>query len=105
MSSVIRGSDNFDSSIGGPNAALGAVGTYAFMVRQSLITAGSTYAGSSLTYASTGDASSYSVDGANYYASGAHTSWDITATPAGTWRALGAATFGGTNATLFLRIS
>ena len=85
--------------------ALNAVGSYAFMVRQSLISAGSTYAGSSLTWASTGDTSSYSVNGPNYYASGAHTSWNISATPSGTWRALGAATYGGTNATLFLRIS
>jgi len=83
-------------------ASLGAVGTYAFLVRNSSassLAAGSTVAGSSLVYGSVISVNSYNyntaVDGAS------------TTSPSGTWRLMGefAASSDATKASLWLRIS
>jgi hypothetical protein len=83
-------------------AALGAVGTYAFLVRNSnaaALSAGSTASGSSLVYGSVISVNSYNyntaVDGAS------------TTSPSGTWRLMGefAASSDATKGSLWLRIS
>lgn len=85
-----------------PSTTLGEVGTYAFLSRTSsgqtdYINVGSTYAGSSLTYA-----------GVNR-SGGNNIGISPSGTPSGTWRAMGnaGAYFTGTNTrvTLFVRIS
>ena len=93
MASVIRGDDNFDSSGGTPNAAAGAVGTYAMLqVRDAFEgtarAAGSTLAGSSLGFSSAGNLNGVA--------------------PNGTWRLMGqmnAVTSGNGNTSVWLRIS
>jgi hypothetical protein len=83
------------------NATLGAVGTYAWLGRNSntaAITAGTTYAGSTLVYAGVVAQNSYIYN----------TALDSNgATPSGTWRAMGTAQSGSdaSKGTLFLRIS
>jgi len=92
---------SYDDPAGG-STALGDVGTYAFLARTSTaqgstISAGSTYSGSSLTYAGV------SRSGGN------NIIISPSGTPSGTWRAMGhvGAAFGGFNqrATSFVRIS
>jgi len=75
MASVIRGNDNFDSAIGG-STDLGAVGTYAVLVRYGGFNAGSLYS-SGLTYSGWHE---YGDQVYSQYPSG---------TPSGTWRAMG----------------
>ncbi len=49
MASTIRGDDNFDSANGSPSATAGAVGTYAFLTRNTAyVVFGSTYGGGGL---------------------------------------------------------
>ena len=81
--------------------AAGAVGTYAWLLHataNTAITAGSTYAGSSLRYA-----------GIQYRVSDSTVVWAVTpgGTPAGTWRAVGTQTSRDPyySGTMFLRIS
>jgi hypothetical protein len=81
--------------------AIGAVGTYAFLVRnsnESAIAAGSYYAGSTLRYGGVSSGSGF-IFGTLLYGSGA--------APAGTWLALGdvAGTGQPTKGTLFWRAS
>jgi len=82
-------------------ASLGAVGTYAFAALTTQITtAGTTYAGSSLTYSGPIVAGSYAYGITPRLGTGAAL--------AGTWRAMGVTNMTGTFArggTLFLRIS
>ena len=91
MASVIRGSDNFDSSATGPSTTFADVGTYAFasIIDQGATTAGTTRSGTN------GDPS-------NGYGSEAGTYG-----MAGTWRCMGysSSTSGGSGSTLWLRIS
>ena len=118
MPSVIRGNDNFDSANGGPNATVGAVGTYAWLQSSSAnfnVTPGSTYAGSGFYYAgTTGTAWSITAsstafdDEAGDWSSGPGTDYRVS--PAGTWRCMGATSPGASNdydypSSLFLRIS
>lgn len=84
------------------NAALstGGVGTYAFLVRNndtSIITAGSTYAGSSLVYGSVDAPNGYIYNTLVYGISGS--------SPSGTWRSMGTSSDHSTKGTVFLRIS
>jgi len=105
MTSVIRGSDNFDSGTVG-STTYGAVGTYVFATRDvHNVTEGSTYAGSTLRPAG---GIRYANDSADDY-----NSWYITrggSYLSGTWRAMGRCnpTYAGSNAmstTSFVRIS
>ena len=92
MTSIIRGNDNFDSSGGTPNAAAGAIGTYAFLqvkdaFESTARAAGSTLAGSSLGFTSSGNVHGVSPDG--------------------TWRLMGqmfVGTAGNANTSVWLRI-
>ena len=81
-------------------AAVGAVGSYAWLGRTTATTfvAGTTYAGSSLLYAGTLSTDAFSDNTAASIAG---------ATPSGTWRAMGSANAGTGRAptTMFLRIS
>jgi hypothetical protein len=82
-------------------ATAGAVGSYAFIARNSLnasIVAGTTYAGSGFVFAGVSGANSYNYNTA-LNAGGT--------TPSGTWLAMGSATLGSdpSRGTLFLRIS
>ena len=93
MASVIRGDDNFDSSGGTPNAAVGAVGTYAMLqvkdaFKSTARAAGSTLAGSSLGFSAANNLNGVSPDG--------------------TWRLMGqiaSVTSGNGNSSVWLRIS
>ena len=105
MSSVIRGSDDFDSATGVINTALAAVGSYAWMfsttASSSGISSNSTYAGSGLRY---NGYTSTDIYNGNLYSYGN----TAPSAPAGTWRAMGHAQdsrYNHYNATLFLRIS
>ena len=88
-------------------AAAGAIGTYAFLGETSFTTteAGATRAGSSLRYAGIAGSSTFASATSNPVAVGS------SATPAGTWRAMGralASSISETNyypATVWLRIS
>lgn len=88
-------------------ASVGAVGTYAFLGETSFTTteAGATRAGSSLRYAGIAGSATFASATSNAVAVGS------SATPAGTWRAMGralASSIAETNiypATLWLRIS
>jgi hypothetical protein len=109
MPSVIRGNDNFDSANGGPNAAYGAVGTYAFLIYRGALSmsADTNVAGSSLipggVYANTNVADDYAGNG--------NGSAIVTGSGAlsGTWKAMGSANYAATSnftrGTIFLRIS
>ena len=77
-------------------ATLGGVGTLAWC-RCGTVTAGSTYAGSTLEYAGVTSPSASSP----YVLNGTETG----GTPSGTWRALGTVLSGNYRATLFQRIS
>lgn len=99
MPSVIRGNDNFDSANGGPNADIGAVGTYAWLGSPTagVLSEGSTYAGSGLRYAGSASTNTYNDNTAMHIGGSA---------PAGTWRCMGNGGISSRyNATLFLRIS
>jgi len=78
MASVIRGSDNFDSANAGPNATLGAVGTYALIGKTdgSGVSPGSTVSGSSMRYSS-----AYGYNNTNHGLG--------PTSPSGTWRCMG----------------
>ncbi len=97
MSSIIRGSDNFDSGSVGPSTTLGDVGTYAFLQRFGNILQGSTVSGSSLKWANSGRLG-FTNSGTS---------------PTGTWRQMGCSgyfngsTSGGDtlNQTVYVRIS
>lgn len=83
-------------------ASLGAVGTYAFLVRNNdaaSLSAGSTAAGSSLIYGS--------VISVNYYNYNTAVDGGSTTSPSGTWRLMGefARASDATKASLWLRIS
>jgi hypothetical protein len=83
-------------------ASLGAVGTYAFLVRNgdaATLSAGSTAAGSGLIYGS--------VISVNYYNYNTAVDGGSTTSPAGTWRLMGEFARGSdaTKASLWLRIS
>lgn len=100
MTSTIRGSDDFDTSSAGKNAAVGSVGSYAWLGKSATgtLVAGTTYAGSDLKYAGSLSTNAFNDNTAMHVGG---------ATPSGTWRAMGTANIV-TNriaATLFLRIS
>ena len=90
MPSVIRGDDNFDSANSGPNATVGAVGTYGLFSSSvsGTIYAGDTVAGSTLTYAS--------VSSGGVLRNGV---------PSGTWMCMGYRGTSTTVTTVYLRIS
>ena len=105
MSSVIRGSDNFDSGTVG-STTYGAVGTYVFATRDVYnLTEGNTYAGSSLRPAGIARFANDAADDHNqaYITRGG-------SYLTGTWRVMGRVktTYSTTNymaTTLFVRIS
>ncbi len=78
-------------------ASAGAVGTYAYLAIASSVTAGSTYAGSSLSW--TGQHNGSSLSFGNNVVSGG-----LGGTQAGTWRAMGYSQSSNSQC-LFLRIS
>ena len=106
---VLLTADGDGSSLTGintsPPTTTGAVGTYAWLVHttiNTLVTEGSTYAGSILRYTAVTPEGLTNWYGPNYH-------WPETrGAPAGTWRAMGGATsmYGGRHCnTLFVRIS
>ena len=93
MTSIIRGDDNFDSSGGTPNAAVGAVGTYAMLQVTEAFESTARAAGSTLAGSSLGFSAANNLNGV---------------TPNGTWRLMGqiqSATAGNGNTSVWLRIS
>ena len=84
-----------------PPTSVGAVGTYAFLVRNSntaSISEGQSISGSSLVYGSVDSVNAYNYDTLVF--------GNSSTSPSGTWRAMGKTTSGlGTKGTVFLRIS
>lgn len=116
MPSYIRGNDNFDSANFGPNITLGAVGTYAWLMRDDTtanVTAGDTVAGSGLFYAGF-SAAAWTTTTTNHAFDdetgdlGMGPGTNIRVNPSGTWKACGttsgAASYG-YSTTLWVRIS